>query len=109
MAQGVGSGTIVTNGQDTFGGHLWGACDQKGSSSYVQGGDSVSHRQFGFNNTIVALFGSVDQSNTYYAIGRPLQNGVTTWQLVWYLKGGGEVAAATNLSGFTVRLSAIGY
>lgn len=110
MAQGVGVGTIVTNGQDTFGGHLWGACDQKGSASYVAGGDAVSHRQFGFNNTIVTLIGSVDQSDTYFAIGRPLQNGVTTWQLVWFLVStGAEVAPGTVLSGVTVRLSAIGY
>lgn len=110
MPQGVGSGTIVTNGQDTFGGHLWGACDQNGSASYVSGGDAISHKQFGFNNTIVTLIGSVDQSDTYFVIGRPLHNGITVWQLVWFLTAtGAEVAAGTVLSGATVRLSAIGY
>ncbi len=109
MAQGVGSAKTVTNGQDVFGGHLFGSVDYNGPASYVQGGDAIDPRIFGFPNTILALFGSVDQSNTYFAVGRPLQNGVTGWNLVWYNKAGGEVSAATPLNGVTVRLSAIGY
>jgi hypothetical protein len=110
MAQGVGSGTITRFGQDTFGGHLYGAVDYKGSSSYVPGGDGpISHKMFGFQNTIITLIGSADQTNTYFVEPRPLQNDVTTWQLVWKVTATGlEVAAAVNLSGFTVRLSAIG-
>ena len=109
MAQGVGSGTIVPGGQDTFGGHLFGCADYKGPASYVQGGDAIDPRIFGFPNNILSLIGSVDQSNTYFVIGRPMQSGnQTAWQLVWYNKAGGEVAASTVLSGITVRLAAIG-
>ncbi len=110
MAQGQGSYKAIPNGQDTFGGHLFGTLDYSGPASYVQGGDGpISPQAFGMFNTILALFGSVDQSNAYFVIGRPLQNGTTGWQLVWYNKAGGEVAGATNLSGVTVKLSAIGY
>jgi hypothetical protein len=109
MAQGVGSNKSTKLGQDTFGGHFFGAVDYSGSTSYVLGGDSIDPHAFGFPNSIITLIGSVDQTNTYYAIGRPIQNGITPWQLVWYVKGtGAEVAANTNLSGFTVRLTAIG-
>lgn len=109
MAQGVGTATQSKNGKDTFGGHLFGTVDYKGPTSYVQGGDSLDPHTFGFPNTIITVIGSVDQSNTYFVIGRPLQNGYTPYQLVWYNKAGGEVAAGTNLSGFTVKLAAIGY
>jgi hypothetical protein len=110
MAQGQGSYGRVSNGQDTFGGHLFGVVDYTGPASYVQGGDGpVDPKAFGFENTILALWGSVGQGNLYFVIGRPLQNSTTPWQLVWYNKAGGEVAGATNLSGVTVRLSAIGY
>lgn len=108
MAQGVGSATINRFGQDVFGGKLFGAVDYKGPASYVQGGDLLDPHIFGFPNSIECVIGSVDQSNTYFVVGRPLQNDVTQFQLVWYLKAGGEVAANTNLSGFTVRLAAIG-
>lgn len=105
----IGSASAVQNGQDVFGGHLFGAVDYKGPASYVQGGDAIDPHIFGFPNTILSLIGSVDQSNLYFAIGRPLFNGTTAWNLVWYLKAGGEVTAATALNGVTVRLSAIGY
>lgn len=116
MAQGVGNATAVTNGQDVFGGHLWGAVDYKGPSSYVSGGDAVDPRVFGFPNTIAWLDGSVDQTGTYQAVGLPVQNGITPWRLVWIaLKtangqtAGQEVTAGTNLSAITVRLNAVGY
>lgn len=109
MAQGVGSGAAVSGGQDVFGGHLFGVVDYNGPALYVQGGDAIDPRIFGFPNNILALYGSVDQSNTYFVIGRPMQSGVqTAWQLVWYLKAGGEVTANTVLNAKTVRLSAIG-
>lgn len=108
MPQGVGSAKNVRSESDVFGGKLFGLCDYNGPALYVQGGDAVDPHIFGFPNAIISLIGSVDQSNTYFVVGRPIQNGVTPWQLVWYLKGGGEVAANTVLSGFTVRLSALG-
>jgi hypothetical protein len=119
MPQGVGSATINRFGQDVFGGHLFGAVDYKGSASYVQGGDLIDPHVFGFNNTIVTLIGSVDQTDKFQAVGRPLQNDVTQWQLVWISLTSGSVGgqtqvagteaiAATNLSTFIVRLSAIG-
>ena len=109
MAQGVGSAKAVPNGQDTFGGHFYGTVDYSGPALYVQGGDAIDPHIFGFPNTISTLIGSVDQTNAYFTVGRPLYNGTTAWQLVWYLKAGGEVTANTVLSGFTVKLSAIGY
>jgi hypothetical protein len=119
MAQGVGSGTACRFGNDTFGGKLYGAIDYKGSSSYVQGGDLLSHKQFGFQNTITDLCGSMDQTNKFMAVGRPLQNDVTTWQLVYISlttatvggqaqTAGQEAVAGTNLSTFTFRLAAHG-
>lgn len=110
MAQGVGSATIVPGGQDVFGGKLVGPVDYKGPASYVQGGDVISPSIFGFFGTIQMLFGSVDQSDTYFVVGRPMQSGIgTAWQLVWMNVAGGEVAGATALNGKTVRLFAIGY
>lgn len=109
MAQGVGSAKTVPGGQDVFGGHLFGVADYSGPASYVQGGDAIDPRIFGFPNNILTLIGSVDQSNAYFVVGRPTQSGVQTqWQLVWYLKAGGEVAGATALNGVTVRLAAVG-
>ena len=64
---------------------------------------------FGFPNAAVSMWGSTDHTNTYRVEPRPLQNGITTWQAVWIVVATGlEVAAAGNLSTFTVRLSAIG-
>lgn len=108
MAQGVGSASAVTNSQDVFGGHLYGAVDYKGPALYVAGGDLVDPHVFGFPNTIVTLIGSLDQSKTYRLEPRPLQNGVTGWQLVWTVLATGAEATG-NLSTFTGRLSAIGY
>lgn len=109
MAQGVGSTKAVRFGPDVFGGHLYGAVDYNGPASYVQGGDAIDPRIFGFPNTIVTLIGSADQTDTYFVEPRPMQNDVTPWQLVWKVTATGlEVGAGVNLSGFTVRLSAIG-
>jgi hypothetical protein len=108
MAQGVGSAASVTNSQDVFGGHLFGAVDYKGPTLYVAGGDAIDPHVFGFPNTIVSLLASEDQSGTYIAYPRPMQNGVTSWQLVWRTASSGAEATG-NLSAYTVRLSAIGY
>jgi hypothetical protein len=109
MAQAVGSFKIARFGQDVLGGHLYGAGDYNGPVSYVQGGDLMSHRMFGLENSIVTLIGSIDQTDTYEAVGRPMQNDVTPWQLVWRVVAtGAEVAAGVNLSTYIVRLSAIG-
>lgn len=106
----TGSANAVPNGQDTFGGHFYGAADYNGPTSYAVGGDTIDPRIFGFPNTILTLIGSADQSNTYIAVPRPLFDGTTAWKLVWRTAStGAEVAANFNLSGFTVRLSAVGY
>jgi hypothetical protein len=111
MAQGVGSTKQILGQVDTFGGHFWAPIDYSGPASYVAGGDSIDPKSFGFFGSILTLIGSVDQSNAYYVEGRPLINGVDSkWQIVWLaMDGSGEVEAGTNLSGFTVRLSAIGF
>lgn len=110
MAQGVGSAKTVPNGQDTFGGHFYGTVDYSGPASYVQGGDAIDPHIFGFPNTILSLSASYDQTATYEAKQRPIQNGTTPWQLEWrVLSTGAEVMAGVNLSAYTVRLSAIGY
>jgi hypothetical protein len=110
MAQGVGTPKQILGSVDTFGGHFWAPIDYSGPNSYVQGGDTVDSRWFGCPNTLFTLTGSVDQSDTYEAVPRALNNGVTKWQLVWRVMSTGlEVAAGVNLSGFTVRLSGIGY
>ena len=119
MPQGVGNATINRFGQDVFGGKLFGAVDYKGPASYVQGGDALDPHAFGFPNAIETLTGSVDQSGKFFVIGRPIQNDVTPFQLVWISlttgsvggqnqTAGQEAVAGTNLSGFTVRLGAIG-
>ena len=120
MAQAVGSTKPILGSVDTFGGHFYSPLDYSGPASYVQGGDAISPASFGMYNNIQTLVGSVDQSSKFRAEPRPLANGVTQWQLVWIslttgtVGGqsqtiGAEAAAGTNLSTFTVRLSAIGY
>ncbi len=108
MAQGVGKSSAILPQTDTFGGHGYGVQDYSGSSSYVQGGDTIDPRVFGLV-TIWTLIGGVDQSDTYIAVPRPMSSGVTQWQLVWIVVATGvEVAAGVNLSAYTVRLTAIG-
>ena len=111
MAQGQGSYKAIPNGQDTFGGHLFGMLDYSGPASYVQGGDGpISPQAFGMFNTILALFGSVDQSNAYFVIGRPLTERHNRMAVGLVQQGRRRGwAGATNLSGVTVKLSAIGY
>jgi hypothetical protein len=107
MAQGSGISKVLQSSLDTFGGKYYGPLDYVGSSSYVTGGDKISAKAFGMEK-ILTLIGSVDKSDTYTVKGRPLANGICEWDLVWLGSTGGEVAAGTNLSGFTVRLTAIG-
>ena len=110
MSQGVGSAKQILGSADTFGGHLYGIADYSGPAAYVQGGDTIDPRIFGMPNRVFTLIGSIDQSGAYQAVGRPLNNGYTQWQLVWIsLATGEEVGAGTNLSAITVRLSALGY
>ena len=109
MAQGVGSAKDVRSEGDVFGGKLFGLADYNGPISYVQGGDSLDSRIFGFPNAIISLIGGMDHTNTYSIVPRALANGVTKWQAVWIVTATGvEVAAAVNLSTYTVRLSALG-
>jgi len=106
----TGSAKAVPNGQDTFGGHFYGAADYTGPAAYAVGGDTIDPHIFGFPNTILTLIGSTDQSNTYIAVPLPLFNGTTAWKLVWRTAAtGAEIGAGINLSTFTVRLSAVGY
>lgn len=119
MAQGVGATHPILGLQQTFGGMFWSPLDCAGSSSYVQGGDSVSPQSFGFNSYIHSLVGAVDQSGKWQVKARALNSGFTQWTIVWIslttapLGGqsqtaGQEAAAGTNLSTYTVRLAAIG-
>ena len=111
MAQGVGSAVSsnVTALQDTFGGKLYGPVDYKGPTSYVQGGDALDPNIFGCPNAVISVIGGVDQSGTYFVCGRAMIDGIGAQQLVWMnVDGTGEVSAATNLSGYTVRISAVG-
>lgn len=109
MPQGVGSAKAVRSQADVFGGKLFEVIDYSGPLSYVQGGDAMDPRMFGFPNAIIMLIGFNDHSNTYTVDPRALQNGVTPWQLVWtVVSTGAEVAAGVNLSGSTVRLMGLG-
>jgi hypothetical protein len=119
MAQGTGSTKPIIGLNQTFGGLFWAPIDYSGSQSYVQGGDSISPQSFGFNSTIWDLLTGVDQSGKWQVESRPLNNGVTQWQLVWIAlvtatlggqaqTAGQEAVAGTNLSTFTIRLSAHG-
>ncbi len=110
MSQGVGATHPISQlTPQTFGGMFWDALDVSGSASYVQGGDTIDPRSFGFNSYIWQLSGGVSQSGNYRAEPRALNNGFTQWQLVWFVVSTGlQVAAAVNLSGETVRLAAIG-
>ena len=118
MSQGVGSSNAVLGWADTFGGKGYAPVDYKGSTSYVQGGDSINPAIFGLQ-TILTLIASADQKAKFQAIPLPVQNGISPWQLMYVSTttgtvggqsqtAGTEAAAGTNLSGFTVRLSAIG-
>ena len=76
----------------------------------MQGGDHIDHKFFGFENTIMTLIGSLDQSQTFRLEPMPVRDDVTPWRLVWtVLATGQEVYAGANLSLFTARLSAFGY
>jgi hypothetical protein len=119
MAQGIGTTSQIVGLTQTFGGLGFNVLDYAGSSSYVQGGDSISPSTFGLNSTIWTLIGSMDQSCKFRVEPRALNNGVTQWQLVFVSlttgtvggqsqTAGAEAATGTNLSTFKVRLAAIG-
>jgi hypothetical protein len=113
----VGSAKYVNGFADTFGGHLFNAIDYSGPTSYVNtgvgttSGDTISHRMFGFENTIETIIGaSVSQSGNFQAVDQVVQNGVGPWRIRWFvIATGAEVANGINLSGETVRLAAIGF
>lgn len=96
---------------DIFGGRMFNTIDYSGPTSYVNGtGDTIDPRIFGFPNTIETfLQEGLDQTGTYYIFAQPTNTGVTSWHIRWYLSASTEVPNGTNLSGVTVRLSAIGY
>ena len=111
MAQGIGNVQKILGQVDTFGGHFWSPVNYSGPKSYVKGGDTIDPRAFGFNGSIFTLVGSIDSTDTYEAVPLLLSGGVNpVWRVVWRVMSTGlEVAAATDLSGVTVGLSAIGY
>lgn len=109
MAQTVGSPKAILGTNDTFGGKYYAPIDYSGATSYSTGGDAINPQMFGFNNTILSLYGGTSQSGTYRVSPRALSNGYSAWQLVWIVASTGvEVSASTNLSAETVRLTAIG-
>ena len=114
----VGSAKYPNGFADIFGGRQFNAVDYSGPTAYNNtgtastSGDTLSHRLFGFENTIQAPMNgaTLDQSGTYYVIWQPKANGVTVWSLRWFvLSTNAEVANGVNLSAYTVRLSAIGF
>jgi hypothetical protein len=110
VAQGVGSAKINRGGQDVFGGHLFAIIDYYGPLSYVQGGDAIDPRFFGFDNIILSLTGTLDFTFTFRLEPLPMRKGYTSWRLVWTVYGTGqEVSAGTNLSKYAGKLTAIGY
>ena len=119
MAQGVATPHPITGVQQTFDGMFWTPIDANGSDSYVQGGDTMTARSFGFNSTIWTIAAGIDQSGKWQVIPRCLAYGYSPWQLVWISlttatiggvaqTAGQEAAAGTDLSSFTVRLAALG-
>ena len=111
MAQGIGTTQKILGQVDTFGGHFWSPINYLGPSSYVQGGDTIDPRAFGFNNSIFTLTGSIDGTGTYQAVPLLFSGGVNpVWRIMWLVIATGlQVANGVNLSGITVGLSAIGY
>jgi hypothetical protein len=111
VAQGVGTAEIVPSGQDVFGGHLFALVDYSGPKNYIQGGDIMDPRFFGFDNTIITLFGTLDTTQTFRLEPKPVYYGiVTAWRLVWTVYSTGqEASSGLNLSSFTGRLTALGF
>ena len=112
----VGSPSTVFGFADVFGGHQFNTIDYAGPTAYnntgtpATSGDSLSHRMFGFENTVETYIGqSFDQTGTYYVRAQPLNNGVTSWKLRWFTTAGVEVANGVDLSTYKVKLSAIGF
>jgi hypothetical protein len=105
----AGTSVLVLGDRDTFGGHFYGPADHSGPTSYPTGGELVDPVALGCSNGVQTLVPSADQTGTYWTIPVPLNNGHTQWKLIWIvLATGAQVAANTNLSGYTIRLSAIG-
>lgn len=113
----VGSAQYVNGFADVFGGKLFNTIDYSGPAAYNNtgtpstSGDTMDPKFFGFGNTIETFVnGSTDQTGVYIVVAEPTNNGVTAWKLRWFtLSGMTEVANGTNLSGKTVKLSAIGF
>lgn len=121
MAQAVGKPVPVLGHDDTFGGHFFGAVDYTGPTSYVQGGDALDPKPFGCPNSLLAVIGSMDQTNKFQAVALPTASGAqVAFRLVWIslttatLGGqsqtaGTQAATGTDLSGYTVRLAGFGF
>jgi hypothetical protein len=78
-----------------------------GSSSYTTGGEDVSPAVFGLGSIVAILTSTaVDAAgvNLRYPVWNP-----TTQKLQWFAATGGtEIAAATDLSGFSCGIEVIG-
>ncbi|MDE2099390.1 MAG: hypothetical protein KGL39_19215 [Patescibacteria group bacterium] len=97
---------------DVFGGKLFNTIDYTGVASYVNGtGELLDPKGFGFPNTIESIVDiSGDQSGAYYGICFPVNSGVTKYYIRWFsVATGQEVTNATNLSGKTLKISAVGF
>lgn len=111
-----GTAKQIAGFADVFGGKNFNAVDYSGSKSYnntgvqATSGDLLDPKAFGFFNDIISIIGDgIDQTGTYQVTGQTINGGVTQWRLRWFVVStGAEVANGVNLSGFTVRVSAIG-
>lgn len=109
----TGSAKQILGQGDVFGGKIFNVIDYASTSaSYSQSAlETLSPSAFGFFNTILCVLDiSLDTTGRYYAQAIPQQAGLTPWTLKWFdTTTGLQVAGAVNLSGITVKISAIGY
>lgn len=115
----TGSGVAIFGQGDVFGGKIFNVVDYtSNTTSYTQPGagsvaglEILSPQMFGFQNVILSILDiSVDGTNTYGAEAVALNKGLTKWALQWYVVStGAAVTAGTNISGTTVKISALGY
>ena len=111
-----GTAKQIAGFADVFGGKNFNTVDYSGPTSYnntgtpATSGDTLDPKAFGaFNDIIMVIGESMDQSGVYLVRAMPVNNGVTAWKLRWFTASSGtEVANAVNLSTFTVKLAIIG-
>ncbi|MHB1952119.1 MAG: hypothetical protein ACYCOU_00100 [Sulfobacillus sp.] len=106
----AGTSVLALGERDTFGGHFYGPSDHSGPPSYPTGGELVDPVALGCPNGVQSLIPSADTTATYWTIAVPLGTGKNVqWKLIWILLSSGvQPNPGTNLSGYKIRLSAIG-